>query len=74
MYRKNSDDQERGEGRTLGAWEGKIKGRGTSSRARHCLHIGFAGTALLRDVLRVTLSVAAASNFRVLGPPIPAGA
>jgi hypothetical protein len=74
MCTKNSADWKREDRRAPGSWEGKIKGRGTSVRASHGLHMGFGGTALSHDVPRVALSVAAASAFRVLGPPIPAGA
>jgi hypothetical protein len=72
MCSKNSADHERGEGRTLGAWEGKIKGRGTSSRASHGLHMGFSGTALLRGVPDATRGDYAA-YFRAIGSLTPDG-
>ena len=74
MCTKNSADWEREERYAPGASEGKIKGRGTSVRASRGLHMGFRGTALSRDVPRVALGLAAPSGFRVLSPPIPAGA
>jgi hypothetical protein len=66
MCRKNSADREREVSCAPEAWEGKIKGRGTSSRARHCLHIGFGGTPLLRGVPNATRGDCAA-YFRTLG-------
>jgi len=50
MSMKSNAQPERGDRCGRNVWEGKIKGRGTSSRARHCLHIGFAGTPRLRRV------------------------
>ena len=73
MCTKNSAEWEREERCAPGAREGKIKGRGTSSRARHCLHIGFAGTALLRGVPNATRGDCTADS-RVLGSMAPDGA
>jgi hypothetical protein len=72
MCSKNSAVQERGEGRTLGAWEGKIKGRSTSSRARRRLHMGFSGTAPLRAVPDATRGDCAA-YFQAIGSRAPDG-
>jgi hypothetical protein len=46
MCTKNSADWEREERCLPGAWEGKIKGRGTCARRKPGLHVGWRGTRL----------------------------
>jgi len=81
MCTKNSADreeeeqqQQRDEDRcALGAWEGKIKGRGTSARASHGLHMGFSGTPVPRRVPYTTLVVAIARDLSACAPLKPVG-
>ncbi len=74
MCTKNSADWDREDRCVPGAWEGKIKGRGTFARASHGLHMVFFGTTLLLCVPCATLSVCATSLFCVLSTPGPDGA
>ena len=74
MCSRNSADQKR-EGKALGAWEGKIKGRGTSARASHGLHMGFAGTTLSFSVpcgLEVLVPLGISACFARPSPIAPA--
>jgi hypothetical protein len=73
MSSTSSAEQTRREGGTLGAWEGKIKGRSTSVRASRGLHMAFGGTTPLRGVPDVTRQCGAALNSRKFGPPDPDG-
>ena len=74
MCSTNSAEQTRREGNTLGAGEGKIKGRGTSARASHGLHMGFGGTLHSTGVPWAAPSVDASSNRGAQIPSQPAAA
>ena len=73
MCTKNSADWERIGRCAPGAWEGKIKGRGTSARASHGLHMGFRGTPVPCGVLYATLVVAIARDLSAFAPLKPVG-
>jgi hypothetical protein len=74
MYRKNSADQEGGDRYGSKTWEGKIKGRGTSARASHGLHMGFGGTRVSPGVPYTASPDAIVPDVGAPAPLTPDGA